>query len=236
MPELEQKIIDSLSYFSEITMTELMRKTKSSNRTYFNKIVSKMEKNGMVITRKVGRERPIKLSAHKEEVTEFIEKYSKRLEDYRKIINNNLKNLEKNKPLVSTEQPFKKIKRKIGVLELDEKNQVWRDMGKTQEDHAYTYKPRVKPLSNFNIIISMLNRLYQESSALSFAEFIYTDHQSIMNYQKESRVLIQDTIRKMEHMFDKDIFSKNYIIFSIQNNLFGIIYQHILKDEKSIHL
>jgi len=234
MPELDQKIVNALSHFSEISIQDLMKKIGYGNRNYLFKTIDELEKKRVIKTRKVGRERLVRSSSPEKKVNDFIKDYNQTLKNYQKIITKHLNKLEKTKPLVSSKQPLKKIKTKTPVLELDKKNRVYRDLGKTQDSYLYTWKTRPKPLMHFNSILNTLFRLYQESSALSFAEFIFDDSKSIIDYQKRSRALIKDTIRKTEGIFQDEPQSLHYIIYNIRSALYGIIYQHTIKEKESM--
>ena len=106
-------------------------------------------------------------------------------------------------PLVPKKNSMKRIKTREPLIELNKKEKAYTFQGKTQEGHAYTWRTRPKPLKYFNAILNLLNRLYQESSAISFSEFI-NDDPSIKEYQKESKTLIKDTLDKFELIFKKD--------------------------------
>ena len=136
-------------------------------------------------------------------------------------------------PLVpDTVFPMKKIKIRDRVLSLDKKTNTLRDMGKTQAGHAYTWKTSKKPLEHFNAILNTLNKLYQESSAISFSEYVTKDS-SIKDYQKETKKLINGTLDELERILKKDVRSWSYGHFYITRTLHGLIHQMILDKKRA---
>ena len=229
---VDRKVLDSLSFGIELTMTNLMIKTGHRNRNTVIESVNKLESMGLVSSRRVGRERLVLKTSLEKATKRFVDNYDITLKNYSKIINENLKLLEKNMPLVpNTSNTMKKIKIREPVLELDKEKNRWTDQGKTREGHAFTWKTREKPLEHFNIILTALNGLYQESSAISFSEFI-GDESRNKDYQKDSKKLIKDTLSELERIFDKDFKSKHYGNFVIGNTLSGLIHQIMLDDKR----
>jgi len=96
-------------------------------------------------TEKKGRARRVYLITPDKKVGKFINTFGIRLDLYEKEINKYLTLLEKNQPLISKDQPMKRVKTKVGVLEFDKERQMYRDMGKTQDSHGYTWKTMAKP-------------------------------------------------------------------------------------------
>jgi len=232
MPELPEKIIEILCQYNELSVVKLIEKTSIGNRNKAFEIINQLEKEGHVKTRKEGRERLVSLSSPKKTVDSFINNFGKRLVSYEKLINKHLIELKKNLPLVSTNQPMKKVKTKTGVLELDKKRGVYRDMGKTQDSHAYTWKTRSKPQNHFNALLNTLYKLYQESSVINFAEPITDDPKLIKKYQKCSDMLIKDTVSKIENMFkEHDMHSFHYVITQLRNTLYGLIFRITLEKQ-----
>jgi len=233
MHDIDEKILNSLSYHNEMNMGELLINAEYYNRNYLVKAVDRLEEVGLISSRKDGRERLIKKNLPLDQTKKFVVNYGRTLKNYSKIINDNLKQLEKNLPLVPKDSfPMKKIKIRNPVLELDKKTNIYTFQGKTEEGHAYTWKTRAKPLRYFNAILNALSRLYQDSSAISFSEFI-ADDPTTKNYQKESKKLIKDTLSRFEQIFKKDLQSWHYARFNIQNALYGLIHQIMLDEEKS---
>jgi len=233
MIDLDGKILSSLSYNFEMNMSDLLTKSEYGNKNYLVKAVDRLEKKGIISTRKNGRERLIIKRLPLDETKKFVNNYGITLKNYTKIISDNLKQLEKNMPLVpKTSFSMKKIKIREPILELDKKKKMYTFQGKTREGHAYTWKTRAEPLKYFNAILNTLNRLYQESSAISFSEFIDNDP-TIKEYQKKSKVLIKDTLTKFELIFKKDHESRHYGYFHIRSTLYGLIHQIMLDEEKS---
>jgi len=91
-----------------------------------------------------------------------------------------------------------------------------------------------KPAEQFHAILNALNKLYQESSAISFSEYITKDS-SIRQYQKETKKLINGTLDELERILHKDAMSWNYGYFYIRRTLHGLIHQMIL-DKKQAKL
>ncbi len=232
MNYLDQLILNSLNYNFEMTMSDLSTKSGYGNKNYLVKAVDRLEKEGRISTRRDGRQRLIKKHLPLDETKKFVDNYGTTLKNYAKIINDNLKQLEKNMPLVPKNSfPMKRIKIREPVLELDKKKKMYTFQGETREGHAYTWRTRAEPLKYFNAILNTLNKLYQESSAISFSEFIDNDP-TIKEYQKKSKTLIKDTRTKFELIFKKDHQSRAYAYFYIKNTLYGLIHQIMLDEEK----
>jgi len=235
MNNFERIILNSLNYNYEYSMTQLQRKTECWNRNTLVKAVDSLESQGFLTTRKEGRERLVKIPIQEEETKKFVNDYGISLKNYTKLLKENLKLLKKNMPIVPNveyhKSNMKRIKTREPVLELDEKTQVWTDQGKTQEGHAYTWKTRSKPLGYFNNILNILNRIYQETSAISFSEFL-DDESNTKKIQKESKTLINDTLDKLEEILGKHPQSKAYGTFYIRNTLHGFIHQIILDNKR----
>ena len=239
MNELDKKILNSLSYDFDTNMSDLLIKSGYGNKNYLVKAVDMLEKKNSISTIKDGRERLCKKNEPLNETEKFVDNYGTTLKNYAKIINGNLKQLEKNMPLVPKAFPLKRIKTREPVIELDKKSKdkkikIYTFQGKTIEGHAYTWRTRTKPLKYFNAILNSLNRLYQESSAISFSDFIDDDPRK-KEYQKKAKTLITDTLAKFELIFKKDGKSGAYAYFYIKNTLYGLIHQ-IIQDKKNLRL
>jgi len=237
MNELDKKILNSLTYEYVTNMSDLMTITRYGNKNYLVDHVNGLEKIGKISTVKDGRDRLIKKHLPLDETKKFVDNYGITLKNYAKVINDNLKQLEKNMPLVPKKNSMKRIKTREPLIELDKKSKdekikKYTFQGNTIEGHAYTWKTRTKPLKYFNAILNSLNKLYQESSAISFSDFIDNDP-SIKEYQKESKNLIKHTLTKFELIFKKDSKSRSYAYFYIKNTLYGLIHQIIQDKEKS---
>lgn len=243
MNDLEQKILKSLNYNIPTNMTNLMTKSGYRNKKYLIKAVDRLEKEGYLSTRKEGRERLILKPMPLAETVKFVSNYGGTLKNYAKFIKDNLKQLEKNMPLVpDIGMPMKKIKIKVPKLKLVKKKNIQTVQGirpewtykvqGTKADHAYTWRTRAEPLKYFNAVLNTLNKLYQESSAISFSEFMDGDP-SIKEYQKKSKVLIKETLSEFERIFKEELKSRAYAYFHIKNTLYGLIHQIMLDEEKS---
>lgn len=242
MNDLEQKILNSLNYNIPTNMTKLMTKSGYTNKKYFIEAIDRLEKGGYLFTKREGTERLITKSPPPPETVKFVSNYDDILKNYAKFINDNLKKLEKNMPLVpDINMPMKKIKIKVPKLKFVKKKNTQTDQGTitdwtykvqgTKADHAYTWKTRTKPLKYFSAILHALNRLWQDSSAISFSEF-YHDDPSIKEYQKKVKVLIKETLSEFERIFKDEHKSRAYAWYHIKNTFYGLIHQIQLDEEK----
>jgi len=125
------------------------------------------------------------------------------------------------------------VERGMDFLELDKERNVWRDMGKTEDDYAYTFKTKPTARKHFDNILNLLNRLYQESSVLNFAGVIIDNDKLLREYQKRSEKLIKRTVRRIENMFDKkdDPKSLTFVIWQMRNVLYGLAFKATLEKE-----
>ncbi|MEK0345079.1 MAG: hypothetical protein QQN64_07535, partial [Nitrosopumilus sp.] len=98
---------------------------------------------------------------------------------------------------------------------------------KTQEGHAYTWKTRSKPLGYFNNILNILRAIYEETSAISFSEFL-DDESNTKKIQKEAKNLINYTLDMLKEILNKHPESRAYSNFYVRNTLHGFIHQIIL--------
>ena len=230
MPENDEKLINFVAQENGIGMEKLMQKMEMRNRNTFYKFVKQMEEREIIKTEKEGRVRRVYLKSPDKKVDKFINTFDNRLDLYEKEINKYLALLEKNLPLISKDQPMKRVKMKVGVLEFDKERRMYRDMGKTQDSHGYTWKTRAKPRKHFDTTLELLHKLYQESSVLSFSDFLVDDDVLIKGYQKRSDKLIKETVRKIENMFrDKTDFV--FAIDQIRRRLYALVYRATLKEQ-----
>jgi len=230
MPENDQKLINFVAQENGIGMEKLMQKMEMKNRNTFYKLVKQMEEREIIKTEKEGRVRRVYLKSPDKKVDKFINTFDNRLDLYEKEINKYLTLLEKNLPLISKDQPMKRVKMKVGVLEFDKERRMYRDMGKTQDSHGYTWKTRAKPRKHFDTTLELLHKLYQESSVLSFSGFLVDDDVLIKGYQKRSDKLIKETVRKIENMF-RDKIDFAFAIDQIRRRLYALVYRATLKEQ-----
>jgi len=224
MPEIDDNLIFFVSQENGIGMDKLLIKMKMGNRNTFFNFIKEKENQGIIETKKIGRTRHVYLKSLDKKVDTFINTFGKRLDLYEKEVNNNLTLLEKNLPLITKDHPMKKVKTKEAVLELDKERQVYRDMGKRIEGHAYTWKTRAKPRKHFDVILQLLHKLYQESSVLTFGDTFTDNPALIKGFQKRSDKLIKDTCTKIEKMFkDKPDFV--YAINRLRGSIYALIYK-----------
>ena len=125
---------------------------------------------------------------------------------------------------------MKKVPTKVPILELDKKRQVYRDLGKTEDSHAYTWKTRAKPTMHFETILNLLNKLYQESSVLTFGTPICDDPSLMKEYQTKSQRLLQHTIIEIENMFRGET-DFVFVITRIRMVLYGLVYKATVEAE-----
>jgi len=226
-----EKTVEVLINKSEVSKSELIRLSGYGNRNKFFEYLKQWELNKLIkIRRPNDREILVSLASPDKKVNTFIKNFGKKLDYYEKQLNIHLTALDKNKPLISPNQPMKKIKTKTGVLELDKKSGVYRDMGKTQDSHAYTWKTRAKPRMHFEIILNLLNRLYQESSIFTFGTSICDDPTLMKKYQTRSEKLIKHTVNKIENMF-RDKRDNAFVVTRIRMVLYGFVYKATMEAE-----
>jgi len=233
MPDKREKVIEILALNGELSMVKLIEKSEVRRNDVF-KLIPKMEKEKIVRTRIEGREKLVRLYSPIKKTNYFITNYPKRLKYFEKSLETQIKALEKNKPLVSkTNFPFTKIKIKQPVLELDKKRKVYRDMGKTRDSYALTFKTRPTARKHFDNILVLLNKLYQESSVLNFANTIIDDDTLLREYQKKSEKLIRNTTKKIENIFpvEVDQESLTFVIWQMRNVLHGLVFKATLEKE-----
>ena len=229
-PELWEKVMKILIEKNGISKNELFRKSSYGNKNKFFEYLNEWEASGQIKINQVGKEKQVSLASPDKKVNTFIKNFGKALVNYEKLFNKHLTALDKNKPLISPNQPMKKIKTKTGVLELDKKSGVYRDMGKTQDSHAYTWKTRAKPRMHFEIILNLLNRLYQESSIFTFGTSICDDPTLMKKYQTRSEKLIKHTVNKIENMF-RDKRDNAFVVTRIRMVLYGFVYKATMEAE-----
>ncbi len=205
-------------------MEKLMRKMEMRNRNTFYNFIKQMEDREIITTEKEGRVRRVYLKSLDKKVDKFIITFGNRLDLYEKEINKYLALLEKNLPLISKDQPMKRVKTKIGVIEFDKERQMYRYMGKTQDSHGYTWKTRAKPRKYFDTMLDLLHKLYQESSVLNFGDSLADNNVLIKGYQKRSDKLIKETVRKIENMFRGET-DFAFAIDQIRRRLYALVYR-----------
>ena len=234
MLDKPEKVIEILSVKDELSMMDLRKELGMRNLNSFIDLINQMEKRQHITTRTEGRERLVRLYSPIISTNYFIKNYPNRLKYLKKSLETELKALEKNLPLVSDSLPLKKMKVKIKatVLELDKKRNVWRDMGKTRDSYAYTFKTRPTAEKQFVKILDLLYKSYQESSALNFAESIIENHKLIKIYQARSEKMIKEITDNISKMLKKkDPKSLVYANTRLRNVLYGLVFKLTLKEE-----
>ena len=231
MPDKPEKVVEILSMKDELSMVDLRKELGMENLNSFIALINKME-GRTITTRYEGRERLVRLYSPKPQIDYFIKNYPNRLRYLKKELEKESKKLEKNLPIVSKKQPMIKIPIKVGVLELDKKRNVWRDMGKTEDSHAYTFKARPTAEKQLVKILDLLSKLYQESSTLNFTKPIIDDPKLIKTYQERSEKIITETTDNITKMlWKKDPNSVVYVTNRMRNVLYGLIFKNTLKKE-----
>ena len=213
-----------------ISKNEFFRLSGYGNKNKFFEYLDEWEENNWIEIKQVGREKQVFLASPNKKVDYFIKNFGKRLDDYEKLLNKHLSALKKNKPLISPKQPMKKVPIKVPVLELDKKRQVYRDLGKREDSHAMTWKTRAKPIMHFETILNLLNKLYQESSVLTFGTPICDDPSLMKEYQTKSQRLLQHTIIEIENMFRGET-DFVFVITRIRMVLYGLVYKATVEAE-----
>ena len=214
----------------ELSKTELYEKSWYANKTKFWKYLEEWEKESKISVKEVGKEKLVSLSSSDKGLEVFIKNFGIELVVYEKRIKSNLQQLKNNLPLLHKKMPMKRVKTRIGVLELDKKQGVYRDMGKTEESHDMTWNCRKKPLMHFENIMSILNTMYQHSSALNYNIGLDIDTSLMKKYQKKSDKMINETVHEIEDMFrgQPDF---HYAITRLRASISGIIYQLTMKSK-----
>ena len=218
------KVMGILISHPDISMNELHRRFGHWNKTRLFQYLNEWEKEGLIVMEKVGREKRISLSSPDKKIDRFIKDFGKELDNYEKLLNKHLITLKKNKPFISPKQPMKPVKTKVGVLELDKKDGVYRDLGKTENSYSYKWNCRTKPLMHFESILNLLSKLYQESSVTTFDIPLLDDFKLMKDYQAKSHKLIEHTVKELENMFRDDI-GFHFIITRIRTVLYGLVYR-----------
>lgn len=213
-----------------ISKNEFFRLSGYGNKNRFFEYLNEWEENNWIEIKQVGREKQVSLASPNKKVDSFIKNFGKRLDNYEKLLNKHLSALKKNKPIISPKQPMKKVPIKVPVLELDKKHQVYRDLGKREDSHAMTWKTRAKPTMHFETILNLLNKLYQESSVLTFGTPICDDATLMKEYQTKSQRLLQHTIIEIENMFRGET-DFVFVITRIRMVLYGLVYKATVEAE-----
>ncbi len=231
MPDKREKVIEILAQYGENSMVKLVELTGIRRNDLFE-LIPKMKSEELVKIRSEGRERLVRLFSPKKSIDYFIRNYPKRLKHFRKSLEKEFKALEKNLPLVSDKLPLIKVKKREYVFSLDKKTNTRRYMGKTREGHGYIFKARPTAEKQFVKILDLLYKLYQESSALNFAESIIENPKLIKTLQKNSEKIIKEITDKISKMILKqDPNSIVYVNNRMRNVLYGLIFKATLKEE-----
>jgi len=229
-PDVWENVVNILIEKYELSKTKLFEKSWYANKTKFWKYLDEWEKEGLISVRQPKKEKLVSLSSSDKGLKLFLNNFGIELNNYEKMLKNNLQQLKNNLPLINPNKPMKVVKgMRRGVLELDKKDNVWRDLGKTEaDDSKRTWNCRKKPLMHFEAIMNILNQIYQQSSALNYNIGLDIDTTLMKKYQKKSDKMINDTVDKIEDMFrGKTDFA--YVITRLRATLSGIIYQNTMK-------
>jgi len=232
MPDKPEKVVEILSIKDELSMVDLRKELGMTNLNSFIALINKMEGRNLITSRTEGRERLVRLHSPIPSIDYFIKNYPNRLKYLKKSLEKESKKLLENLPVVSRKQPMKKVKVKEGVLELDKKRNVWRDMGKRIDGHAYTWRTRPTAEKQLVKVLDLLYKLYQESSTLNFAKPIIDNPKLIETYQKRSEKLITEiTDNISKTILKKDPTSLAYVNIRMRNVLYGLAFKNTLKKE-----
>jgi len=229
-PVYWENVMNILIEKYELSKTDLWNLSIVVSKRTFWDYLKKWKNDGKISIRQVGKESLVSLSSSDKGLKLFLNNFGIELNNYEKMLKNNLQQLKNNLPLINPNKPMKVVKgMRRGVLELDKKDNVWRDLGKTEaDDSKRTWNCRKKPLMHFEAIMNILNQIYQQSSALNYNIGLDIDTTLMKKYQKKSDKMINDTVDKIEDMFrGKTDFA--YVITRLRATLSGIIYQNTMK-------
>jgi len=228
-PDVWENVMDILIEKYELSKTELYEKSWYANKTKFWKYLDEWEKEGKISVRQSKKEKLVSLSSSDKGLELFLHNFGIELNNYEKLLKNNLQQLKNNLPLIHEKRPMKPIKIKQRKHILDKKDNIWKRTGKYELDDSYrTWNLRKKPLQHFEAIMSILNQIYQQSSALNYNIGLDIDTSLMKKYQKKSDKMINDTIDKIEDMFrGKPDFV--YAVNRLRATIKGIIYQNTMK-------
>jgi hypothetical protein len=229
-PDVWKNVVDILIEKYELSKNELFKKSWYVNKTQFWKYLDKWEKEDQIKVRRYGKELLVSLSSPEKPIREFINDFGNNLAINEKLLKKHLTALEKSLPLINPNNPMKPAKGfRRGVLELDKKDNVWRDLGKTEADDSLrTWNPRKKPLFHFEAIMNILNNLYNQSSVITFQSNIIPELDLMNKYQVKANKIIKDYIRELEDMFrgTSDIM---YVTTRIRTVLYALVYRSTLE-------
>jgi len=229
-PDVWENVMNILIEKYELSKTKLYEKSWYANKTKFWKYLEQWEKDGKISVRQPKKEMLVSLSSSDKGLELFINNFGIELNNYEKLLKNNLQQLKNNLPLINPNKPMKVVKGyRRPVLSLDKKDNVWRDMGKTEPDDSLrTWNCRKKPLQHFEAIMNILNRIYQQSSSLNYNIGLDIDTSLMKKYQKKSDKMINDTVEKIEDMFrgQPDFV---YAVNRLRATISGIIYQKTME-------
>ena len=229
-PDYWENVMNILIEKYELSKTDLFNLSIIvSKRTFWEKI-ERWEKEGKITVRQIGKEKLVSLSSPDKGLEIFIKNFGIELDNYEKRLKSNLQQLKNNLPLINEKKPMKPVKGyRRGVLELNKKDNTWKDMGKTEPDDSLrTWNCRKKPLMHFEAIINILNTMYQHSSSLNYNIGLDIDTSLMKKYQKKSDKLINETVVKIEDMFRGQT-DFVYAVTRLRASISGIIYQRTMK-------
>ncbi len=228
-PDVWENVMNILIEKYELSKTELFEKSWYANKTKFWNYLKEWEKAGKIKVRQPEKEMLVSLSDSDKGIALFLNNFGIELNNYEKLLKNNLQQLKNNLPLIHVKRPMKPIKVKLRKHELDKKG-VFRRTGKYEVDNSYrTWNLRKKPLQHFEAIMSILNQIYSQSSALNYNIGLNIDTALMKKYQQKSDKMINNTADEIEDMFrGKTDFV--YAITRLRATLSGIIYQKTMKE------
>jgi len=208
-----------------ISKNELFRQSDYGNKNRFFQFLDEWEKEGLVAIKQVGREKQVSLSSPDKKINKFINDFGKDLVNYEKLLKKHLIALEKNKPLISPKKPFKPRKGKRPAIEVKKKDNVLTINIKTEDDpNLRAWNTRTKPLVHFETILNLLNKLYQQSSVMTFDMPLIDDFKLMRNYQTKSKKLIEDTVQELIDIF-RDEIGFHFVIKRIRKVLYALVYK-----------
>lgn len=208
-----------------ISKNELFRKSGYGNKNRFFQFLDEWEKGESITIKQVGREKQVSLASPDKKINKFINDFGKDLINYEKLLKKHLIVLEKNKPLISPKKPFKPRKGKRLGLDFKKKGNILTFTIKTENDpNLRSWNTRTKPLIRFEAILNLLNKLYQQSSVMTFDIPLLDDFKLMQDYQAKSKKLIEDTVQELADMF-RDEIDFLFVRKRIRTVLYALVYR-----------
>jgi len=213
--------------YGELSTNELHKKSFTVSKNHFLKKLEEFKELGFF---KEGNKIFYHLTHPDIKTSVFIKDFGRRIGNYDIELKKSFKALEKSLPMIDPDMPMKSVKVKQRAWVMDKKDRnIYKRTGKLElDDNARTWNPRKRPLKHLENILTLLNRLQQDTTILSFESDIIPEGKLLNKYQDKAKKIVDIYIKKLEDMFQGTI-DWAFVVWKIRIELHSTIYRKTIE-------